>query len=162
MIDENGFRANIGIIVMNDNANLLWARRIGQNAWQFPQGGVSLNETAEEALYRELYEELGLIPEDVKIMGSTQEWLRYRIPEAYLRRDSHPLCIGQKQKWFLLKLMSNYDRICLDRTDSPEFDAWRWVSYWYPIKRAVFFKRQVYKHALKELMPFAFEGNISA
>lgn len=159
MIDENGFRANIGIILINGHANLLWARRIGQNAWQFPQGGVQDGETAEEALYRELYEELGLIPEDVKIVGSTQEWLHYRIPDAYQRHDSKPLCIGQKQKWFLLQLLSNNDRVCLDKTLSPEFDAWRWVSYWYPIKRAIFFKRQVYKRALKEFVPLVFESN---
>jgi putative (di)nucleoside polyphosphate hydrolase len=159
MIDENGFRANIGIILINDHANLLWAKRFGQNAWQFPQGGVQSEETAEEALYRELYEELGLIPEDVKIVGSTQKWLEYRIPASYQRHDSKPLCVGQKQKWFLLKLLSNNDRICLEKTLSPEFDAWRWVDYWYPIKRAIFFKRQVYKRALKEFMPLVFEND---
>jgi putative (di)nucleoside polyphosphate hydrolase len=156
MIDENGFRSNIGIIVMNDNANLLWARRIGQNAWQFPQGGVHPGETAEEALYREMYEELGLRPEDVEMIGQTSEWLHYRIPDAYIRHDSRPLCIGQKQKWFLLKLVSNPSSVCLDRTDSPEFDAWRWVTYWYPGQHAIFFKRQVYKNALREFVPLVF------
>ena len=159
MIDENGFRANIGMILMNDNTNLLWARRLKQNAWQFPQGGVHPDETPEEALYRELYEELGLIPEDVKIIGCTQEWLHYRIPNAYLRHNSLPLCIGQKQKWFLLKLISDHNRICLDRTEKPEFDAWRWVSYWYPPKRAVYFKKQVYKRALKEFVPLVFTSS---
>lgn len=153
MIDENGFRANIGMIVMNDKGQLLWARRLKQNAWQFPQGGLAPNETPEQALYRELYEELGLIEEDVEILGSTQEWLRYRIPSMYLRHNSLPLCIGQKQKWFLIKLLSDNNRVCLNRTESPEFDAWRWVDYWYPIKRAVYFKRQVYRRALKEFFP---------
>jgi putative (di)nucleoside polyphosphate hydrolase len=156
MIDENGFRSNIGIIVMNDKANLLWARRIGQNAWQFPQGGVHPGETAEEALYREMYEELGLRPEDVEMIGQTVDWLHYRIPDAYIRHDSRPLCIGQKQKWFLLKLVSDHSAVCLDRTDSPEFDAWRWVTYWYPVKHAIFFKRQVYKSALREFVPLVF------
>ncbi len=161
MIDENGFRSNIGIIVMNDKANLLWARRIGQNAWQFPQGGVHPDETVEQALYRELYEELGLKPEDVEIVGQTRDWLRYRIPDAYIRHDSRPLCIGQKQKWFLLKLISEPSNVQLDRTDSPEFDAWRWVTYWYPVKHAIFFKRQVYKNALREFVPLVFaEENV--
>jgi putative (di)nucleoside polyphosphate hydrolase len=155
MIDENGFRANIGMIVMNDNANLLWARRLRQNAWQFPQGGLAPNETPTEALYRELYEELGLIPEDVKILGSTREWLHYRIPSMYIRHNSLPLCIGQKQKWFLIKLLSDSSRVCLNKSDTPEFDSWRWVDYWYPVKRAVYFKRQVYKRALREFFPIA-------
>lgn len=162
MIDENGFRANIGIIVMNDHANLLWARRIGQNAWQFPQGGMQADETPEDALYRELYEELGLTDKHVAIVGSTQEWLHYRIPDAYIRHDSRPLCIGQKQKWYLLKLVGEHEDVCLNRTETPEFDAWRWVSYWYPVKRAIFFKRQVYKRALREFVPLVFKDAVPA
>lgn len=156
MIDSEGFRANIGIIVTNDNGHLLWARRIGQNAWQFPQGGVQPNESPEQALFRELYEELGLAESDVNILGCTRGWLRYRIPNNYLRHDSKPLCIGQKQKWFLLKLISDHSHICLNKSVTPEFDAWRWVTYWYPVKRAIFFKRQVYKRALREFVPLVF------
>lgn len=162
MIDAEGFRSNIGIIVVNDNSHLLWARRIGQNAWQFPQGGMQLNETPEEALYRELYEELGLKSNDVNILGSTRDWLKYRLPENYMRHDTFPLCIGQKQKWFLLKLVSDHSAICLDRAGIPEFDAWRWVTYWYPVKRAIFFKRHVYKNALQEFVPLVFDNTVTA
>ncbi|MCG8316413.1 MAG: RNA pyrophosphohydrolase [Pseudomonadales bacterium] len=153
MIDEEGFRANVGIILANDNGQVLWARRVGQDAWQFPQGGISGNESPEDALYRELHEEVGLRPGDVKIIGCTKGWLKYRLPKRFLRYRSKPLCIGQKQKWFLLLLTGDENNVSFDYGDPPEFDDWRWVSYWYPLDKVVSFKRDVYRKALKELAP---------
>lgn len=154
MIDKDGFRPNIGIIVSNSKGMLLWGKRIGQDAWQFPQGGIKYSESIEEALYRELHEELGLFPQDVEILGRTKHWLRYRLPRYLQRQHFKPLCIGQKQKWFLLKLLGEDDAVCLNRSDDPEFDDWRWVDYWYPLKEVIHFKRQVYRRALQELSPF--------
>lgn len=152
MIDNDGFRPNVGIILTNDRGQLLWARRVGgQDAWQFPQGGINPDESAEQALYRELYEEIGLYPQDVEILACTRGWLRYRLPDRLVRHNSHPLCVGQKQKWFLLRLRSEDNKICLNNGGRAEFDDWRWVSYWYPLGKVVAFKRDVYRRALKEL-----------
>lgn len=156
MIDSEGFRANVGIILCNDNRELFWGRRVGQDAWQFPQGGINEDETPEEAMYRELKEEVGLEQSHVEILGSTQKWLRYRLPKRFIRKHSSPLCIGQKQRWFLLKVNCNESDFCLDKFDKPEFDHWKWVDYWQPIKEVVFFKRNVYSRALKELAPLLF------
>ena len=153
MIDREGFRSNVGIIISNQEGQLLWAKRANQKAWQFPQGGVNQGESAEQTLFRELYEEVGLKRKDVKIIGSTQQWLKYHLPQRLIRRDSKPLCIGQKQKWFLLRLISNENAIRFDRDASPEFDDWMWVSYWYPLRYVVSFKREVYREALQELAP---------
>lgn len=146
----------MGIILSNREGRLLWARRIGQDAWQFPQGGIHSDETPEEALYRELSEEIGLQPGHVDVMGSTRGWLRYRLPDRYIRRDTHPLCIGQKQVWFMLRLLSDDRFVQLDGTDEPEFEEWRWVTYWRPLREVVPFKRRVYECALKELAPLLF------
>ncbi len=151
MLDSDGFRSNVGIIICNPSGKLLWTKRIGQNAWQFPQGGIRAGESFEEALYRELQEETGLSEADVSILKRTRGWLRYRLPERLVRRSSSPLCIGQKQKWFLLSLNSDDSRIALSRSVRPEFDDWRWVGYWEPVKRIVDFKRDVYRKALREL-----------
>ena len=152
MIDSDGFRPNVGIMLANDSGQLLWARRVGgRDAWQFPQGGINADESAEQALYRELYEEVGLQPESVDILGSTRGWLRYRLPERYIRKGQKPLCIGQKQKWFLLRLLDGDDAVRLDTNAKPEFDHWRWVSYWYPLNQVIAFKREVYRRAMKEL-----------
>mgnify|MGYP002633782707 CR=1 FL=1 len=153
MIDSEGFRANVGIVISNQQGQLLWARRQGQNAWQFPQGGVDAGESAEQTMYRELYEEVGLRTEDVKILKQTHDWLHYRLPTQYLRQGSKPLCIGQKQKWFLLQLIGDEKLIRFDRGSRPEFDHWRWVSYWYPLRNVIDFKREVYRQALLELLP---------
>ncbi len=153
MIDRDGFRPNVGIMVANGRGQVLWARRIGQDAWQFPQGGINRDETPEEALYRELVEEIGLQANDVELLATTRGWLRYKLPKRFIRKGSKPICIGQKQKWFLLRLVGTEDRIRFDIDEKPEFDGWRWVSYWYPMGNVVAFKREVYRKALLELAP---------
>ncbi|MGO2131395.1 MAG: RNA pyrophosphohydrolase [Halomonas sp.] len=154
MIDADGFRPNVGIIIANDQGQLLWARRVGQNAWQFPQGGINASETPKQALFRELQEEIGLTADDVEVLACTRGWLRYRLPRRMVRTHSRPVCIGQKQKWFLLRIRCHDDRVCVSSGSAkPEFDGWRWVSYWYPLGQVVSFKREVYRCALRELSP---------
>ena len=154
MIDENGYRANVGIIISNHRGQVLWARRVGgANAWQFPQGGIDEGETLEQAMYRELYEEVGLRPHQVRIVASTSGWLRYDLPKQYVREYQQPLCIGQKQKWYLLELLEGDESVSLTTTAAVEFDHWEWVSYWYPLNQVISFKREVYRRAMKELAP---------
>lgn len=156
MIDQNGYRHNVGIILCNQDKRLLWARRIGQDAWQFPQGGIRENESPEDALFRELHEEIGLAPEHVEIIGCTRDWLSYDLPKHLIRHDRKPLCIGQKQRWFLLQLTGSDTDVRLDNSGKPEFDYWRWVEYWEPLDEVVFFKRNVYINVLRELEPLLF------
>lgn len=153
MIDSDGFRANVGIMLANARGELLWARRVGQDAWQFPQGGIQQGESPKQALFRELQEEVGLTAKDVEVIATTRGWLRYRLPNRLVRKDSQPVCIGQKQKWFLLRMLAEDEDVVVDAGDKPEFDGWRWVSYWYPLGQVVSFKREVYRRALKELAP---------
>jgi putative (di)nucleoside polyphosphate hydrolase len=153
VIDSDGFRPNVGIVLANPKGQVLWARRIGQQAWQFPQGGIKCQESSEDALFRELKEEVGLSPQDVTIQAQTKGWLRYRLPKHLLRHKSKPMCIGQKQKWFLLQMQSPDERVKFSFSDKPEFDHWQWVSYWYPVSQVVLFKRDVYRRALTELAP---------
>ncbi len=156
IIDADGFRANVGMIVTRENGDVLWGRCLRNHGWQFPQGGIDIGETAEEALYRELYEEVGLGVDDIKVMGRTTGWLRYRLPLRYQRQHASPRCVGQKQVWFLLQLRGDETTIRLDAVDHPEFDRWCWVSWWQPLSDIIFFKRRVYERALIELAGFAF------
>ena len=153
MVDADGFRPNVGIVLANDVGQVLWARRVGQDAWQFPQGGIQSSETPQDALYRELHEEVGLEPRCVEVLACTAGWLHYRLPRRLLRHNSDPGFKGQKQKWFLLRMLGRDDEVCMWRTTKPEFDHWCWVSYWYPVGQVVAFKREVYRRALKELAP---------
>lgn len=156
VIDSDGYRPNVGIILTNPRGRLLWARRIHQDAWQFPQGGIRTDETPEQAMFRELQEEIGLQPRHVDVLGSTRGWLRYRLPERFIRRHQQPVCVGQKQVWFMLRLVGEECCVRLDLSDKPEFDNWRWVDYWHPLREVVPFKRSVYKKALNELAPLLF------
>jgi putative (di)nucleoside polyphosphate hydrolase len=156
LIDTQGFRANVGIVLIRDGGDVFLGGRSDGRGWQFPQGGVRQDESAEQALYRELREEIGLEPVDVEVLAATRNWLRYRLPRRYVRRRAQPLCIGQKQRWFLLRMLGGEDRLRFDCTTRPEFDSWRWVDYWSPVREVIYFKRIVYARALEELGRQAF------
>src|SRR4030065_2041727 len=151
MIDRNGYRPNVGIILLNSENEVFWGKRIRQNSWQFPQGGIKSGESPEQAMYREVTEEVGLRPNHVEIVGRTRDWLRYEVPDRWIRREWRGNYKGQKQIWYLLRLIGRDSDVSLRRSSHPEFDAWRWNQYWVELDSVVEFKRKVYKQALTEL-----------
>lgn len=154
---NDGYRPNVGIIICNPQGQVFWARRINQDGWQFPQGGVSRNESLLDAMYRELFEETGLSKPQVKVVAHTKRWLHYDLPKKFLRgqRKSTRRRVrfkGQKQVWFLLELLE--DDSVVDLTsgpETPEFDKWRWVEAEFAVDNIVDFKRAVYRKAMAEL-----------
>jgi len=156
MLDREGYRPNVGIILVNQKNEVFWGKRIREHSWQFPQGGIKYGETPVQAMYRELQEEVGLKPEHVRILGRTRDWLRYNVPDNFVRRDSRGHYKGQKQIWFLLRLVGKDTDVSLRATHHPEFDAWRWHTYWVPLDVVIEFKRDVYHRALKELSDILF------
>jgi putative (di)nucleoside polyphosphate hydrolase len=160
VIDTEGFRANVGIVLMHGDGSVFLGRRARGGGWQFPQGGIQTGETPEESLYRELHEEIGLTRDDVELIGATHEWLRYTLPPRFVRREQLPLCIGQKQRWYLLRLRDDAADFAFTSTDEPEFDKWRWSPWWDPVREVIFFKRPVYVQMLTELAPLAFPQGV--
>jgi putative (di)nucleoside polyphosphate hydrolase len=154
MLDREGFRPNVGIILLNAHNEVFWGKRLREHSWQFPQGGIKYGETPMQAMYRELHEETGLLPEHVKIIGRTRDWLRYEVPDKFIKREIRGHYRGQKQIWFLLRMVGRDCDICLRATNHPEFDAWRWNEYWVPLDAVIEFKRDVYQLALTELSRF--------
>lgn len=152
MIDSDGYRLNVGIVLCNMHGQVLWAKRYKQRSWQFPQGGINDGETPEEAMYRELFEEIGLNYFDVDLLTATSQWLYYELPKQLIRWKTRPICLGQKQKWFLLKLLSKDTQINIKKGKNYTFDTWKWVSLWYPVRQVVFFKRNVYRKVIKEFV----------
>lgn len=153
MLDRDGFRPNVGIILCNARNQVFWGKRIREHAWQFPQGGINSGESPEQAMYRELMEEIGLKPEHVKILGRTKDWLRYEVPSNWIRREWRSHYKGQKQIWYLLRMIGRDSDVSLRASPHPEFDAWRWNNYWVPLEDVIEFKRHVYESALNELAP---------
>ena len=154
MLDRDGFRPNVGIILLNQRSQVFWGKRIRTHSWQFPQGGIDRGENPEQAMFRELHEEVGLFPQHVHVLARTRDWLRYEVPDRFIRRDARGHYKGQKQIWFLLQLVGHDWDLNLRATDHPEFDAWRWNDYWVPLDVVVEFKRGVYEMALIELARF--------
>jgi len=159
MLDREGFRPNVGIILLNARNQVFWGKRIRTHSWQFPQGGIKYGESPEQAMFRELHEEVGLYPEQVRIVARTRDWLRYEVPDHYIRRDARGHYRGQKQIWFLLQLTGRDSDMNLRATNHPEFDAWRWNDYWVPLEAVIEFKRGVYEMALTELARFLPRSN---
>ncbi len=157
MLDKDGYRPNVGIILLNSRNEVFWGKRVKQHSWQFPQGGIKHGESPEQAMFRELWEEVGLRQEHVRIVGRTRDWLRYDVPEQWVRRDLRGNYRGQKQIWFLLLLTGRDCDVSLRATAHPEFDAWRWHDYWVPLDAVIEFKRDVYQQALLELSRFVFK-----
>jgi len=151
MIDRDGYRPNVGIVLCNAKNEVFWGKRVREHAWQFPQGGIKVGESPEQAMYRELKEEVGLLPAHVRILGRTRDWLRYDVPQHWVRRESRGSYRGQKQIWFLLRLVGRDCDVCLRNCAKPEFDAWRWNEYWVALDSVIDFKRDVYRRALSEL-----------
>ncbi len=154
MLDREGYRPNVGIILCNAKNEVFWGKRIREHSWQFPQGGIKRGETPEQAMFRELHEEVGLLPEHVSILGRTKDWLRYDVPTHWVKREWRGSYKGQKQIWFLLRLVGRDSDVSLRASDHPEFDAWRWSHFWIPLDAVIEFKRGVYEHALNELARF--------
>jgi putative (di)nucleoside polyphosphate hydrolase len=154
VIDRDGYRPNVGIVLCNSRNEVFWGKRVREHSWQFPQGGIKPGETPEFAMYRELREEVGLNAEHVRILGRTRDWLRYDVPDQWIRRDWRGNYRGQKQIWFLLRMVGRDCDVCLRASEKPEFDAWRWSDYWVPMESVVDFKRDVYQKALNELSRF--------
>lgn len=155
---DDGYRPNIGIVLMNRFGKVLWARRASRDGWQFPQGGIKRNESLEDALFRELYEEVGLADHQVNMLAHTSGWLRYDLPGHYRRRvrpqrRGAPFR-GQKQIWCLLALLDDDSEVCLSATRKPEFDKWVWTEWWSAVQQIVDFKRPVYESVWSELNPF--------
>ena len=148
LIDSRGFRFNVGIVLCNRRGRLFWAKRIASDGWQFPQGGMHKTETPRQAMFRELYEEIGLEPDQVEVLQATQHWLYYTLPSRYLRQ--RPTCIGQRQKWYLLRLQASESHVQFDKTSKPEFGDYKWVDYWHPLDSVVYFKQGVYHQVLNE------------
>ena len=154
MIDRDGYRPNVGIIICNWKNEVFWGKRVKEHSWQFPQGGIKAGETPERAMYRELHEEVGLGVQHVKILGRTRDWLRYEVPEQWVRREWRGNYKGQKQIWYLLRLVGRDSDVHLRASEKPEFDAWRWNEYWVPLESVIEFKRDVYQLALNELAKY--------
>ena len=152
-IKEKGYRLNVGIIVANSDGRLLYCKRKNSNNWQFPQGGIDKNEDTYLAAVRELYEEVGIAENKIKLIKESDSWYKYDLPRKYKRnsflwKDFK----GQKQKWFLFKLIEEA-KIDLNNENNPEFDQFDWVEYWKPLDEVVEFKREIYEKVLTELEP---------
>ncbi|MBT3992810.1 MAG: RNA pyrophosphohydrolase [Gammaproteobacteria bacterium] len=155
LIYDDGYRANVGIIISNQNNNLFFAKRRYQSGWQFPQGGINVGETPIQAMYRELNEETGLYKKNTKFIKESDHWYQYQIPHKSIRKAKDGIkVIGQRQKWYLLQFTDEEEAIDLNHHNEQEFDSWKWATPDIVIKQVIGFKKEVYRKVLEEFKPF--------
>jgi len=150
----NSYRPCVAMLIIHQGRALLFERKDRTNNWQVPQGGIEDNENPEQAMKRELREEIGISA--VRVIATTKDFLYYKIPSQYKRHRQR--YIGQKQKWFLLTMNQPLSAIKLDGTK--EFSNWAKVSYWHPLTQIVSFKKEVYRQAFIELLPAALKMGV--
>mgnify|MGYP001301917518 FL=1 len=151
------YRPNAGIIIFNRQGKLLWCKRKTGDGWQFPQGGIDDGESPEQAIIRETYEEVGLKHEKIKIIRENDRWINYDVPKNKIPKYfslKNRRFRGQTQKWFLAEFLGEDSDINLNMHSQIEFTEWTWSSYWHPVAKGVEFKRDAYREALKDLLPF--------
>lgn len=156
MNEESNYRLNVGLIIVNNYGKVLICKRKNSNQWQFPQGGIDKGESPIEAAKREIFEEVGIKPSKIKVLGKIKDWVKYEIPKELAKKSFKKKgIVGQKQKWFIFKIKSE---ACITFVNDPdnEFDDFAWVSYWRPIALIVSFKKEVYRNVLAELLPIYF------
>ena len=144
------YRKCVGMMILNSNNEILVGRRIDHPSgfWQMPQGGIDENEDPEEAVWREMLEEIGT--NNAKIIKISDQWIKYEIPEKTLKTlPWGKKYIGQQQKWFAFRFAGQDKEINIG-TENPEFSEWKWAKINSIIDNIVPFKRHVYSKVLKE------------
>ena len=144
------YRKCVGIMILNNQKEILVGRRLDHPSgfWQMPQGGIDKNENPEEAVWREMMEEIGT--NNAQLIRSSKKWINYTIPKDTLATlPWGKKYIGQSQKWFVFKFMGNDTEINVG-TNNPEFSEWKWSNHNLLVENIVPFKRKVYSKILEE------------
>ena len=146
---EVKYRPNVALLLLDEDDKLLICERIGKDgAWQFPQGGVDEGEDLITGLHREVWEEIGLKPEDYELIDQRGGY-RYTYPEEVREKKmaKHGY-MGQEQTYYLCRLNAKKSKIDVEQSP-PEFQDTNWIKPkkfkldWLPS-----FKRAVYKQVL--------------
>ncbi len=150
-----GYRPNVGMMIINSEKKVLLGLRMHSEnqpyRYQMPQGGIDKGEKPVEAVYREMHEEVGLHPEDVRFIASTRQWYKYDLPEVARKKRT---IRGQRQKWFLFLLVADESRINLKTDKIQEFEDYKWYDLDEIMETVIPFKRTVYEQVIKEFRPF--------
>ena len=142
------YRKGVGIFLLNKNKQVWVGKRLDvkNDFWQMPQGGIDSGESEKEAMMRELLEEIGT--NNIKIIGTSKEWLSYNIPKELVRKIWKGRYLGQSQKWFACRFVGKENEINLN-TRNPEFTDWKWIKPQLLMKSVIPFKRELYKKILE-------------
>ena len=152
------YRSAVGMMVINTENKVFIGQRIDSEdpAWQMPQGGIGPNENTDQAMLRELEEEIGT--KNVEIIVKAKTWYKYDLPSELAGRLWGGKYKGQKQLWYVLRFRGKDDDININ-TYHPEFRSWRWVDKEELLALIVPFKRDLYMQIFEDLWPYVVKEN---
>ena len=150
-LEKLPYRENVGIMLINDQNMVFVGQRLDnyQDAWQMPQGGIDSGENVEDAAFRELEEETGIVKNLAQIEAVSKDWITYDLPTELISKLWKGRYRGQKQKWFLMRFCGSNKQVNIE-TSHPEFAAWKWVVVSELEENIVEFKKAVYRQVIKE------------
>lgn len=142
------YRPCVGITLFNKQGQVFVGERIdGPGAWQMPQGGIDEGESVEQALWRELYEEVGT--DKAEILKIADNAIRYDLPEHLQKKLWKGRYAGQEQTWVALRFTGNDSDINLQAHNPAEFQAWQWVDLEETVNLIVPFKKDIYREVIE-------------
>lgn len=140
-----GYRPNVGLVIINQHHQVLMGARIDIGAWQLPQGGIDEGEEPRQAALRELTEETGISPDMVEVLAEYPHWLVYVLPPQLRQNPKHAAQVGQIQKWFLIRY-SGPDELPLPPAGvALEFNEFKWVPMGEIMRDVVYFRKAIYE-----------------
>ncbi len=150
--DQGKYRLGVGIMLINNDNKVFVGQRVQESSetWQMPQGGIDEGEGPDEAVMRELNEEVGSV--NIEIVAESRGWYSYDIPKELIPMWWDGKFVGQKQKWFLMRFLGNDKEININ-TEIPEFINWKWVNIGELPNIIVPFKRKLYQSLIAEFKP---------
>ncbi len=149
---DEAYRPGVGAMLINKNNKVLICERIDskKDAWQMPQGGIDEGETPEQAVLRELQEEVGT--NNAEIIGRTSDWIYYDFPPHIVEKFGNQYR-GQRQIWFALRFLGTDSELDLNTYETPEFKSWKWVDIENICDSVIHFKRECYNRIIEEFSP---------
>jgi putative (di)nucleoside polyphosphate hydrolase len=149
-IDSLPYRKGVGLMILNKECKVFVGKRndVRQDAWQMPQGGVDDGESAEDAVFREMEEEIG--NNYGEIIACTKKEYSYEIPDYLIQKLWDGKYKGQNQRWYLLRYLGQDKDININASSESEFKDWKWLEIEELVHKIIPFKRTLYLNVIEE------------